>query len=194
MQREAIDTITGVLRDRALSSRAGLAESRADGLVGSLNGAVRPGRTHARCLVRGAGSKTVSPCLHSIPSTRIEGGKSAALVVTRLSKRRKGRDFCVECVALPVTLAFMTSGLKGLLIAVTCVGSLACAGGQQTVKEEPVPPAEQRAPAVGAAPVCVDENDEPVECEGDSDCCPNFACARAPELNPRKKYCIYTGE
>ncbi len=148
----------------------------------------------ARCLVRGAGSKTMSSMPALNPERQNRGRQSAALVVTRLSKQRKGRDFCVECVALPVTLAFMTSGFRGLLIAVTCVGSLACAGGQQTVKEEPMPPAEQRAPAVGAAPVCVDENDEPVECEGDSDCCPNFACARDPELNPRKKYCIYTGE
>lgn len=91
--------------------------------------------------------------------------------------------------------ATMTTVLRGLLATVMCVGVMGCAGGQQAVNDEPMPPNErEREPMVGKAPVCVDENDDPVECEDDGECCANFACARDPELNPRKKYCVYVGQ
>lgn len=83
----------------------------------------------------------------------------------------------------------------------TCVGLAAClllagcAGGRESVKDDYLPPANQpRERAVGAAPECLNENDEPVECELDNECCSGFVCGKDPELNPRKKYCIYSGE
>lgn len=86
---------------------------------------------------------------------------------------------------------------SGLAACVGLAASLllgACAGGQQTVKDDYVPPASQpRESAVGAAPECLNEEDEPVECELDEECCSGFVCGKDPELNPRKKYCIYGG-
>lgn len=70
----------------------------------------------------------------------------------------------------------------------------ACASNKDAVRDESVTPASPpRETPVGAAPACLNENDEPVECELDEDCCSGFVCGKDPELNPRKKYCIFGG-
>jgi hypothetical protein len=48
-------------------------------------------------------------------------------------------------------------------------------------------------PAPAAAPECVDEHEQPVECETDADCCKGFACGKDPERSIRVKYCLYAG-
>jgi hypothetical protein len=47
--------------------------------------------------------------------------------------------------------------------------------------------------SMGAAPECVDDKDQPVECLSDADCCSGFVCGRDPELSRRVRYCIYGG-
>lgn len=60
--------------------------------------------------------------------------------------------------------------------------------GQSAAAEESVP-----APSVGGAPSCVGENDQPVACLSDSDCCAGFVCGKDPELSQRTSFCIYGG-
>lgn len=48
-------------------------------------------------------------------------------------------------------------------------------------------------PAPAAAPECVDDEGEPVECETDADCCKGFVCGKDPEQTFRAKFCIYAG-
>jgi hypothetical protein len=45
----------------------------------------------------------------------------------------------------------------------------------------------------GAPAACVDENDEPIECELDSECCEGFECGYDPEGSTRIKTCIWAG-
>lgn len=55
---------------------------------------------------------------------------------------------------------------------------------------------EETAPEVEstpAAPECVDDKDQRVECLSDSDCCQGFVCGKDPELSQRVSYCIYGG-
>ena len=46
---------------------------------------------------------------------------------------------------------------------------------------------------VSAAPECVNDKDQPVECLADTDCCQGFVCGKDPELSQRVSYCIYGG-
>lgn len=87
------------------------------------------------------------------------------------------------------------SGLAACVGLAACLMLGACAGGREAVKDHYVPPQNQpKERAIGAAPECLNENDEPVECEQDDECCSGFVCGKDPELNPRKKYCLYGGE
>lgn len=86
------------------------------------------------------------------------------------------------------------SGLAACFGLAACLLLGACAGGREATKDTYVPPPGQpKEKAVGAAPECLNENDEAVECELDSECCSGFVCGKDPELNPRKKYCIFGG-
>jgi hypothetical protein len=40
----------------------------------------------------------------------------------------------------------------------------------------------------------LDEDDRPVQCEYDKDCCEGFVCGIDPEVNSRVKHCIYSGK
>lgn len=86
-------------------------------------------------------------------------------------------------------------GLAACVGLAACLLLGACAGGREAVKDDYLPPPNQaKEKAVGEAPECLNENDEPVECELDGECCSGFVCGKDPELNPRKKYCIFGGE
>jgi hypothetical protein len=43
-------------------------------------------------------------------------------------------------------------------------------------------------------PTCVDENNEAIECEADSECCEGFACGYDPEGSTRIKTCLWEGK
>jgi hypothetical protein len=86
------------------------------------------------------------------------------------------------------------SGLAACIGLAACLLLGGCAGGRDAVRDDYVPPASQpKERAVSEAPECLNEEDEPVECELDSDCCSGFVCGKDPELNPRKKFCIFGG-
>ena len=59
----------------------------------------------------------------------------------------------------------------------------------------PTSQAEESAPPPPAAtetlPVCVDENDETVECLSDADCCEGFTCTKDPEGSHLRMVCLY---
>ncbi len=87
------------------------------------------------------------------------------------------------------------NNLKGLAGTFAFLTLVSCGGSQEPVKDTYMPPDEQKSePAVGEAPECVDEENEPVRCEEDSECCKHFVCGIDPELSARIKYCIYAGE
>jgi hypothetical protein len=46
----------------------------------------------------------------------------------------------------------------------------------------------------GVPAACVDENDEPIECTENSECCPGFECGYDPEGSTRIKTCVWTGD
>ena len=46
----------------------------------------------------------------------------------------------------------------------------------------------------GPAETCVDENNEPIECEDNSECCQGFECGYDPEGSTRIKTCIWSGK
>jgi hypothetical protein len=48
-------------------------------------------------------------------------------------------------------------------------------------------------PSIGQSPSCVGENDQPVACLSDSDCCAGFVCGKDPELSHRTSFCVYGG-
>lgn len=96
------------------------------------------------------------------------------------------------------------SELKNILACrglAACVGlaayglTFSCGGGRDAVRDDYLPPPERpKEKPVGAAPECVDDKGETVECEEDSECCSGFVCSKDPELSPRKKYCVYAGQ
>ncbi len=45
----------------------------------------------------------------------------------------------------------------------------------------------------GPAEECLDENDNPIECESDKDCCEGFYCGLDPQGSTRIKTCVYGG-
>lgn len=51
-----------------------------------------------------------------------------------------------------------------------------------------------REESVTEIPVCVDENNDPIQCEDDSECCEGFACGYDPEGSTRIKTCLWMGE
>jgi hypothetical protein len=95
-------------------------------------------------------------------------------------------------MAMAISKAAMIRGVGTALIAFVGVG---CGGAQErpVVSEQSSAIAEERVEPVGAAPECVGEQDKPVSCLSDSDCCKGFVCGRDPELNPRASYCIFGG-
>lgn len=80
------------------------------------------------------------------------------------------------------------------VLAVAC-GAVACGAAQRPPPAEQSAAAEEAAAddAIGAAPECVDEKDQPVSCLSDADCCAGFVCGKDPELSHRLSYCIYGG-
>ncbi len=84
------------------------------------------------------------------------------------------------------------TGLAGVFILLVTLG---CGGSQEPVKDPYLPPTETKSePMVGEAPECVDENEEPVRCTRDDECCKGFVCGIDPELSSRIKHCIYAGK
>ncbi len=47
---------------------------------------------------------------------------------------------------------------------------------------------------VTEVPTCVDENNEPIECEENSECCEGFECGYDPEGSTRIKTCLWMGK
>ncbi|MBN2196097.1 MAG: hypothetical protein JW751_24990 [Polyangiaceae bacterium] len=47
---------------------------------------------------------------------------------------------------------------------------------------------------VTEVPTCVDENNEPIQCEDNSECCEGFECGYDPEGSERIKTCLWTGK
>jgi hypothetical protein len=41
---------------------------------------------------------------------------------------------------------------------------------------------------------CLGDNRKPKECLGDDDCCQGFYCGKDPEVSPRVKVCIDSGQ
>ncbi len=86
-------------------------------------------------------------------------------------------------------------GLAACVGLAACGVLFSCAGGRETVKDDYLPPNERpKEQAVGTAPECIDDKGDPVECEEDDECCSGFVCSRDPELSPRKKFCVYSGQ
>ena len=72
--------------------------------------------------------------------------------------------------------------------------AMACGAAQHPAAEQSAATTESiQEDAVGEAPTCVDEKDQPVMCLADSDCCAGFVCGKDPELSQRTSYCIYGG-
>jgi hypothetical protein len=82
-------------------------------------------------------------------------------------------------------------GMRGALMVVV----MGCAASQQHPQSEQSAAAVESAPdqAVGGAPSCVGDNDQPVSCLSDADCCAGFVCGKDPELSQRTSYCIFGG-
>jgi len=81
------------------------------------------------------------------------------------------------------------------LVALATLWIGACGGKQSKVEDQYLPPDEpQHEKEIGAAPSCVDEDDEPIQCERDDECCAGFVCGIDPELSARIKHCIYAGK
>jgi len=40
---------------------------------------------------------------------------------------------------------------------------------------------------------CLDDDNRPLQCERDTDCCPDFYCGRDPQVSDVMKVCISTG-
>jgi hypothetical protein len=84
------------------------------------------------------------------------------------------------------------------IIALLLTGVLACTS-QTPEADSPADFDEEdsgapRASAPEGAPAaCVDENDDPIECELNSECCEGFECGYDPEGSTRIKTCIWAG-
>ena len=79
-------------------------------------------------------------------------------------------------------------------VGLVAIGVAACGGSKEEAKDPYLPPeGEEPAAPVSEAPECVDQNNEPVKCQTDADCCSGFVCGKDPELNSREKFCIYAG-
>ncbi len=78
---------------------------------------------------------------------------------------------------------------------------VACSGGQRSAES---PDGEEgnewkgseniRQETVVEVPTCVDENNEPIQCEENSECCEGFECGYDPEGSTRIKTCLWVGE
>jgi hypothetical protein len=87
-----------------------------------------------------------------------------------------------------------TAMIRGAVWGVLMGVAIGCGASQQQRPVEQSAAVTERPPeAVGAAPQCVDDKDQPVSCLSDGDCCAGFVCGKDPELNPRQSYCIYGG-
>jgi hypothetical protein len=93
-------------------------------------------------------------------------------------------------------------GMRGALTVLAAVAWVACGASQQQQQaqdadgqREQSAAAEESVPdqSIGASPSCVGENDQPVACLSDSDCCAGFVCGKDPELSHRTSFCIYGG-
>jgi len=85
-----------------------------------------------------------------------------------------------------------TAIIQGAGFSVLMVVAMGC-GASQPRPAESAEAAESVPEAVGEAPQCVDDKEQPVMCLSDSDCCAGFVCGKDPELNARSSYCIYGG-
>jgi hypothetical protein len=86
------------------------------------------------------------------------------------------------------------ASMKGVLAAIAC-WIVACAGEQAKVNDPYMAPEKrQKEQAVGAAPQCLTEDDKPVSCAEDKECCEGFVCGIDPEVSHSQKHCIYNGK
>jgi hypothetical protein len=85
--------------------------------------------------------------------------------------------------------AMIRGAVWGVLMGVT----MGCAASQPRPVEQSAAATETVPDEIGAAPQCVDDKDQPVQCLSDSDCCKGFVCGKDPELSTRQSYCIYGG-
>ncbi len=87
------------------------------------------------------------------------------------------------------------------IIAILLTGALACTSqapepnsATDVDESEAVETGAPRASVPEGPPAaCVDENDEPVQCEENSECCEGFECGYDPEGSTRLKTCIWAG-
>lgn len=85
-----------------------------------------------------------------------------------------------------------TAMIRGAVWGALMMVAMGCGASPQRPAEsaaatDPVPE------AVGEAPQCVDDKEQPITCLSDVDCCAGFVCGKDPELNPRSSYCVYGG-
>jgi len=79
---------------------------------------------------------------------------------------------------------------------------VACSGGQRSADspddedqgDEWKGAENIRQETVTEVPTCVDENNEPIECSENSECCEGFECGYDPEGSTRIKTCLWMGE
>ena len=84
------------------------------------------------------------------------------------------------------------------IITLLLTGALACASQTPEAEtpadiEEADSGASQAVVPETAPAACVDENDDPIECEDDSECCEGFECGYDPEGSTRIKTCVWAG-
>jgi hypothetical protein len=85
--------------------------------------------------------------------------------------------------------------IRGAVGAVLMVAAFGCGGAQQrpAIEHQAAAAEAMPEPSIGPPPECVDEQDKPVTCLSDADCCPGFACGKDPERNARESFCLYGG-
>jgi hypothetical protein len=85
-----------------------------------------------------------------------------------------------------------------LLVAAGCAAPAksqsAQAGGESQSLSPPVEENEANDEQEVTGPSqCLDDDNEPVQCERDSDCCPDFYCGWDPQVSDVMKVCVSSG-
>ena len=85
-----------------------------------------------------------------------------------------------------------------LLVAAGCAASArsqsAQAGGERQGLSSPTEENEASdEQTVTGSSQCLDDDNEPLQCERDADCCPDFYCGWDPQVSDVMKVCVSTG-
>lgn len=63
-----------------------------------------------------------------------------------------------------------------------------CSGAQKDKSSHSLEDFERNSPP--PADPCVGEKGAPLECAAQADCCQGYSCAKDPERNPARRYCL----